>query len=344
MKNNPAKMLINILIIIIVLFIVLFFSLKDDYRSILLSIHNMKVIYIVFALILLCCYRAFASLAHYLLIRQNKMKVPYLRMFQINFIILFFHGVTPFAGGGQPMEVYFLHKEGIPITKATNITLQNFIVYQISLVLMGVIAILYNLYFNLFPSDHLIKKLVILGFIINVVVLIVTYIISFGEKINKFILEKGIHFISMLGLIKNEKETQEKFKGYITKFHSSAVALEHKKYKFILYVLINMLGLVCLYSMPSVVARGLGVHLSIMESIVATAYVMIIGSFVPIPGGTGGIEYGFMFFYSYFIHGSILNAIMLVWRFVSYYMGMIFGAIALALYRRGERDANRNIY
>ena len=336
MKNNIFKFVINIIVIFLVLLIVLYFSLKDDYYAIISSIQNMKVIYVVFAIIILVIYRALASLAHYLLIRQNNENVSYLKMLQINFIIIFFHGVTPFAGGGQPMEVYFLHKEGIPITKATNITLQNFIVYQISLVLMGVIALVYNLFFNLFPSDHLIKKLVILGFIINLLVLVVTYVISFGEKLNRFILEKGIHFVAKIGIIKDEEAMQNKFKTYITNFHQNALKLRNKRYLLVFYVLINMLGLAFLYSMPFVVAHGLGVHLSLMESIVATAYVMIIGSFVPIPGGTGGIEYGFMFFYSYFIKGSILNAIMLVWRFVSYYVGMIFGALALSFY--GKRD------
>ena len=189
MKNNKLKFVINIIVIFLVLLIVLYFSLKDDYYAIISSIQNMKVIYVFFTIIVLVIYRALASLAHYLLIKQNNESISYLKMFQINFIILFFHGVTPFAGGGQPMEVYFLHKEGIPVTKATNITLQNFIVYQISLVLMGIIALVYNLFFNLFPSDHLIKKLVILGFVINLLVLIVTYVISFGEKLNRFILK-----------------------------------------------------------------------------------------------------------------------------------------------------------
>ena len=337
MKDKRIQFVINFFVIFLVLLIVLYFSLKDDYYSIMNSIHNMKLIYVLLAIFVLVIYRALASLAHYLLIKQNNEHVSYLKMFQINFIILFFHGITPFAGGGQPMEVYYLHKEGIPYSKATNITLQNFIVYQISLVLMGVLALVYNLFFNLFPSDSLIKKLVILGFVINLLVLIVTYVISFGEKFNRFILEKGIHFVSKLGIIKNEKETQEKFKKFITNYHENALQLKEKKYLFIFYVLINMLGLSFLYSMPFVVAVGLHVHLSLIEAIVATAYVMIIGSFVPIPGGTGGIEYGFMFFYSYFIKGSILNAIMLVWRFVSYYMGMIFGAIALALYRKRDK-------
>ena len=55
---------------------------------------------------------------------------------------------------------------------------------------------------------------------------------------------------------------------------------------------------------------------------------MLIGSFVPIPGGSGGLEYGFVAFYGTFISGSLLSAVMLVWRFITYYFGMIIGALA----------------
>ena len=56
---------------------------------------------------------------------------------------------------------------------------------------------------------------------------------------------------------------------------------------------------------------------------------MLIGSFVPIPGGTGGLEYGFTQFFGNFISSSKLMAIMLTWRFVTYYLGLFVGAIAV---------------
>ena len=338
MKNKKTSFLINIIIILIVLVIVLYFSLKDDYYEITKAINNMNPIWCLLAIIILCIYRGLISLSHYLLVKQNNEKISYLKLFQINFIILFFHGVTPFAGGGQPMEIYYLHKEGLPVTKATNITLQNFIVYQISLVLTGIFALTYNLFFNLFPSNRLIKKLVILGFTINTLVLIITYVLSFGKKLNKFILEKGIHFAAKIKIVKDEVKVQKKFKESITTFQQNALELKKKRYLLALYVLINLLALVTLYSMPYVIAIGLGQNVRLIEIIVTTAYVMIIGSFVPIPGGTGGIEYSFIFFYNYLLKGSIINAIMLLWRFVSYYLGMIFGAIALAFYRKKDKE------
>ena len=337
MKNKKIKYIFNFLLIAIVLTIVLYFSLKDNYQEIISTIFKMNYLWIFVAILFLIIYRLCASLGHYYIIKANNGKVSYLKCFQINLMILFFHGVTPFAGGGQPMEIYFLHKEGISVTKATNITLQNFIVYQIALILTGLFALIYNRIFNVFPNDNLIKYLVVLGFLINTLVLVVTFILSFGKKTNKFIIEKGIHFLTKIKIIKDEQKVQDKCQKYLQSFHDNAMELKKNKKIVAFAVLINILGLMTLYSMPYPILRGMNVNINILKVVTAIAYVMIIGSFVPIPGGTGGIEYSFIFFFQYLISGSILHAAMLVWRLISYYLGMIFGAIALSLYRKKEK-------
>ena len=337
MKKKKFKFIVNIFIILAVLGIVLYFSLKDNYEEILFAIRSINLWYLLLTIVILGLYRLCASIGYYLIIRSNHEEVSLLRCLQINFIILFFHGVTPFAGGGQPMEVYFLHKEKIPVTKATNITLQNFIVYQISLVSIGFFALIYNYYHNLFPSNHLIKKLVLLGFTINLLVLVASFLLSFGKKLQKWISQKGIHFLSSIHVIHNEEKTQKKFEEYLQSFHKNALQLRKNKRIIIVAILVNILGVSIMYSMPYIVARGMNASLPWMDTIVATAYVMIIGSFIPIPGGTGGVEYGFIFFYQYLIKGSIVNAMMLIWIFISYYLGMILGAVALSLYRKKEK-------
>ena len=337
MKNKKIKYIFNFLLIAIVLAIVLYFSLKDNYQEIISTIFKMNYLWIFVAILFLIIYRLCASLGHYYIIKANNGHVSYLKCFQSNVMILFFLGVTPFAGGGQPMEIYFLHKEGISVTKATNITLQNFIVYQIALILTGLFALIYNRIFNVFPNDNLIKYLVVLGFLINTLVLVVTFILSFGKKTNKFIIEKGIHFLTKIKIIKDEQKVQDKCQKYLQSFHDNAMELKKNKKIVAFTVLINILGLMTLYSMPYPILRGMNVNINILKVVTAIAYVMIIGSFVPIPGGTGGIEYSFIFFFQYLISGSILHAAMLVWRLISYYLGMIFGAIALSLYRKKEK-------
>lgn len=338
MKKKKFNFVANFIVIFIVLIIVLYFSLKDNYDEIISAILNMNKLYVLVGIGILFLYRFLVCCSHYVVIKTNGEHVSLLKCLQINFMILFFHGVTPFSGGGQPMEVYFLHKEKITVTKSTNITLQNFIIYQIALVLVGIFALGYNSVYDLFPSDSLIKKLVLLGFAVNFLVLVVSFILSFGKKVNRMICIKGIGLLSRLKLIKDREKVEKDFNCYLDNFHKNAVKMRKNKSVVLGCILINILAILVLYSMPYFLALGFGLDFTLLEGIVATSYVMIMGSFVPIPGGTGGIEYGFVFFFNYLIKGSVLNGLMLIWRFITYYLGIIIGAIALTIYRKKVKE------
>ena len=331
------KLLINLLIILFVLSLVLYFSLKDNYQAIISYISNMNLTWFIIAILFLVLYRVFIGISSYFMIRINNEKVNLLKVIQINFIILFFHGITPFAGGGQPMEIYYLHNEKIKSDKSANIVLQNFIVYQIALVIISIFAIIYNNIFNLFPNDSFIKKLVTLGFIINIVVLLFSFLLSFGKKSNKFILNKIINLLTKIKIIKDKEKVSNKVYEYLNNFHKNALLLLKNKKKFILLILLNIIALISSYSIAYAICMGMGINIDYIKVIITVAYVMMIGSFIPIPGGTGGIEYGYIHFFGYFIAGGVLAASMLIWRFVSYYLAMILGAIALTIYRKKEK-------
>ena len=81
------------------------------------------------------------------------------------------------------------------------------------------------------------------------------------------------------------------------------------------------------------------VSISIMEAITASAFVLLIGNFVPIPGGSGGIEWGFLQFFNEFISPSGLSSALIIWRFITYYLGMIVGGIALGFFKGDEEKA-----
>lgn len=109
----------------------------------------------------------------------------------------------------------------------------------------------------------------------------------------------------------------DKLSDSIDNFHEGAKLLMKDKKSFIYNIFLNFLSLVCLYLIPLAVVYGMGVTDAFtgVESVVASAYVMLIGAFVPIPGGTGGLEYSYMAFYGNFLKGSVLNASMIIWRF-----------------------------
>lgn len=321
----------NIVLLIVITLLVLYFSLKDNFFDIINQIVKMNIGYLLIAFLLLFIFFIFKSLSIYSFSKKINKDFKFRESIQLVLRTQFFNAVTPFATGGQPYQIYYLKKCNIEYTNATGIVLENFIVYQIALVLLGIIALIINTTFNLFSSNNLLTKLITLGFIINTLVIVVMFIVSFSKKMNKFLITLGINILTKLKLVKDREKKLKKWNNNINDFHKGAKKLLEDKKTFIGNIIFNFLSLCSLYSIPVFILYAMGEFevINIFETIVVSAYVMIMGSFVPIPGGSGGLEYGFVAFFGNFIKGSKLSATMLVWRFITYYFSMIVGAIAL---------------
>lgn len=329
------KNLINVIVLVLITILVLYLALKDDYKATISQIQNIDVKYLLLAFVMIFIYWLLRSLALHKFTKKMNKKSKYLSSFQLMLRTQFFNAITPFSTGGQPYQVYFLTKDGISLSGATNVIMQNFIVYQIALVFLGIVAVISNFCFHIFDKVELLQYLVLLGFVCNTAVIIVMFILSFSKKLNKILIKLAITLLTKLHIVKDKKQKLKEWDEHINNFHSGAKVLIANKFDFVKTILYNMIALCCLYSIPFILLLAMGDFNSfnVTTAIITSAYVMLIGSFVPIPGASGGLEYGFMAFYGTFIGGAKLKAIMLLWRFVTYYFGLIMGALALNIKR-----------
>ena len=332
-KKN--KHTFNVILLLIITALVLYFSLKDDFYETLDRIVYMDYKYLLLAFLMVIFYWILRSLALHTFTRYFKKDNKYRSSLQLMLRTQFFNAVTPFATGGQPYQVYYLMQEGIPAAEAANIIILNFIVYQIALVTLGIVAVSCNFCFHIFNKVELLQHLVFLGFLCNTGTIVLMFIISFSKRMNKKLVNFGIRVLTKLHIVKDKEEKLKEWDRRINQFDKGMKILLRNKKDFIKTILLNLVALTCLYSIPVALLFAMGDFNSytVPLAIVTSAYVMLLGSFVPIPGGSGGLEYGFMQFYGSFISGGMLSAIMLLWRFVTYYFGMIVGAISLNLKR-----------
>lgn len=334
--NKKTKSKLNILLLIIVTFLVLYISLKDNFNEVIIGLTKLNPFWIIIALIYVMGYYYFRTLSLYSIVKNFKQDIKFTKIFKMVMITQFFDGVTPSSTGGQPYQLYSLKKENISIIDSTNIVIQNFIVYQIALVLLGLIAVIANKYLNLFQNVGIIKKLIFLGFLINLIVIIVLFSLAFMKKLNRIVIKAIIKILTKFKIIKNPEEMINNINNYIETFHDGAIVLLKNKKQFIKTILYNFVGLILMYTVPVLIIFGLGDYnsVNVLESVIASAHVMLIGSFVPIPGGSGGLEYAFTKFYGVFIKDATLTLVMLLWRTLTYYIGVITGGILLNIRKK----------
>lgn len=330
-KKKKTKSILSIAVLIIVTIIVLYWQLKDNYTEIIAGILDANKLWLLAAIGCIVLYWIFKAHIFYSFTKKFKSDYTYRKAFKLQLVTNFFNGITPFSSGGQPFQVYALKKQGVELTAATSIIIENFIVYQIALVTLGIISIIANSIFHFFNNASILTALVTLGFIINTLVIVGLFIIAFAKKLNKFIVNKFIKILAKVRIVKDEKKTTENWNNYVNDFHAGAKVLISDKKFFASAIFDAFLALTCEYMVPLFIFYSIGDYTSVtpIVAIITSAYVMLVGSFVPIPGGAGGLEYGFNNFYGNFITGSSLGVIMILWRVVTYYFGLIIGAIAV---------------
>ena len=324
----------NAIFLLLVIAVILYFVLKDDFVNIINTLANVNFKWLIFAFVFIVIYFILKSGSLYILSREYSKNLKFSKIFQVSLITQFFNGITPFSSGGQPMEVYYLSKCGIKATRGTNIILQNFIMYQMALIAHGIIAIVLNYNFHFFKKIPILRELTTLGFAINILVGVALLFISFCSKFNKKVINLIIKICYKLKIVKDIEKVTENWQEKLDEFHDSAELLKRKKMLFFRGFVYNFVALTVFYVIPIFIIYGMGsFEINAIETITASAYVLIIGSFVPIPGGSGGIEFGFIQFFGNFITGPALSASLLVWRFITYYLGMILGAISIYLFK-----------
>ena len=171
----------NTIILFLITAIVLYIVLKDDWSSIVKAMSTNDIKYVLRAVISIFISIALKGIVNYLIVNDKK-KINVKEAIKHNLITQFFNGITPFSTGGQPMEIYMLTEHNISLSKATNYTVQSFIFYQIALVICGIFAVTYNFIFKIFPEVNFLKYLVLLGFLINIGVVIVLVLVANSKK------------------------------------------------------------------------------------------------------------------------------------------------------------------
>lgn len=323
----------NIIFIILLTALVLYIVLKDNLGEKINYLLSINPVYLLLAFLMMVVYWILKGLVLYNC--TIKFKKDYTKKKGIYLMVTtqFFHSITPFASGGQPWQVYKLNKEGLKASEGTTVAIEDFIAFQSALILLGIIAVISNHFLKIIPTDSKLIYLVIIGFTLNILVIVFLFILAFSKRLNKKIINGVVSILCKLKIVKDEQCIKEKTHEFIENFHTSAEILFQDKINLVKIISLNFVALTVQYLIPFVLMLGLNVYVRPYDVLVASAYVMLIDSMMPTPGSTGGLEYGFLSFFKPFIKGSKLDVIMIVWRFVTYYFGIIMGIIFLNIHK-----------
>lgn len=341
MKKN----LLNILLIVgcggIMLLAML---LVDGPKAIGSAIMNAKPWLLVCAALCMLLYWVLEALAFHSMCRGIKSKISFRHCFQVSMVGQLFNCITPFASGGQPVQAYRLTKCGMPLGQAGCALLARFIVYQLVLTVYTLAVIVFKLKFFLteIPGFSL---LVLIGFGANSIVMAAILGVGFAPKTTKKILLAIARFLHKIKLIKKLSRIEEKIENEAERFYADFALLKQNPKAFIMPSIFTAIQLTAFFTVPYFVCLSLSAgKISYFTVLCAAAFVLLISSFVPLPGGSGGAEGGFYIFFGiFFVQSGILSGAIILWRIMTFYLpilaGMLFTKLPLGVGKKQKIGA-----
>lgn len=337
MKKN--KLTVYLVIVIILFAGVLYFSLRNDYRDILNTLKDVNILFLLIGVFFMFLSKYFLGETLYFLAKKEKKDIKMKDMALIELIYPFFAGITPSALGGESFEIFYMRDCGIPIGKGSNIAIQKFITYQISLLLINTVAVILNLFMRVVPFNSFIFTFVVINFIINGILLGFFFLVAYNRKFNHFIMKKGLQIGHKLHLVRNIEKTRERLDSYLNNFDEGVEKLRKDKKLFFKVIGIQMLSFLfyMLAAYPVAVSMGI-TNISAIKMFILATYVKMLSLIFITPGNSGAAEYNCLYLFTGLITESEIMAFMLMWRFVTYYIPLIFGGLLAIVWKKVKNN------
>lgn len=328
---------INIVVLFISFAIVLYFILKDNFTQVANNLFKVNAGIFLLGILIFVLSLFIKSLSLAVFVKEYKKGYSVKNSFFLTLIGQFLNGITPFQSGGQPFQIYLLRKEGIRISDSTNVMIKDSFAYQIALIFIGLVAIISNIFFKIVPFESYFNILILIGFIVNLVVLAILFLLCGKKKRLIKVASKVLKFTSKFKVMEKLGFTKEKIKNGLSNFSNGGLSKKDRK-NLLIAIVLNICNLTLLYMVPIFVFNSLGIsNISLVDVIILTVFITIIGNFIPIPGATGGIEFCFVQLFALLVKDiTLVSTAVILWRFTTYFLGMIMGFVALTIKKGAE--------
>ncbi len=259
------------------------------------------------------------------------------RCIQYSFIGFFYSGITPSASGGQPVQLYYMNKDGNRGSDSTVVLMTVAVAYKFVLVVMGFGILLF--WFR--PLTNELGKyfpLYLLGLSLNVILVIVILGVMLFPQV---MLKTALFFEGLLIRMKIWKpsdQREEKIRTFIDSYQNAVTWLKAHKGKLAFILFVTFLQRCSVFVLTYMVYLGFGLEgTSALRVILLQAAVYIAVDMLPLPGAQGITELMYQAVFTHVFTGIYLIPSMLVSRGINFYFLLVVSLLVVVAVRIGEK-------
>ncbi|RDW99566.1 lysylphosphatidylglycerol synthase transmembrane domain-containing protein [Listeria kieliensis] len=333
MSKTAKRNWLNIFLILVISIGFLVWQFRDvNLKKFFEEMDQVNLWWILVAFLFMFLYWLFEGVVLHKSVKPSFEKQKFFSSFRITMIGQFFNTITPMQAGGQPAQLYALIKKGMDIGSASSVLLFKFIIYQAMIVINFLLILIFGFHYLMTGAVPQVKYLVVIGFAVHLFVIIALVLVGksrgFTTRLVHILLKPIGWFLKQERVLKIETSIDEK----IDTFHEESGRISRDWKLIVSASFYTTLQLWVYFAIPYFIMLGLGVTtMGLYMVITFHAFIMMFATVMPTPGGSGGAEYTFTLLFAPFLGSAKLLAALILWRIVTYYSCIVFGAIALMI-------------
>lgn len=347
-KKKKSAILSLILLLVNIVFMVVIINglLKNVEEQSILAYIKMQGSQLWWLVGAIACYALYIfsqTIMYHALIKDLTKKSQWGLSYNVGITGKYYDNITPFAVGGQPMQIVELSKSKISPGVSTSIPLIKMIINSMVSALLGLGFFVFGIS-KIAPSNSLFAFLFVIFEILGIIGLVITLlgvlfmiILSTGNLFTRSLIAWIVKIGYKLKIVKNYRATLKKWLDQVSEYKSSMAYLCKNKVLLIKMVLYSCLESLSYAGISFFVvmafmqdgflqANNISVWFVLFTCIVKYYICSMAGSYIPLPGATGVMEIAFIALYGEFVGDAIVWAL-LTWRIVSYYFILIHGFV-----------------
>lgn len=328
---SKKKMITSILFFIVIISIT-FYSVfsKTSLSSMIDNLEQIKMQFGLICILLVIVYFLFQGLYTKIIFKSLNTNISLLKGMYYSIVEFFFSGITPSSTGGQPVQLYYMTKDKIPMRKSLIVLILDTIYFKLFLIIAAFIILIFRWDF-IFANGKTFTFLFFLGVVMDLLLIIACYFLIFKQKVVKKVLTVLYKIGNKLRLKTDSDKVEETLENY----RKETLYIKGHKKEVIIGMLITFIQRIFMFSIAFVIYKAFGFNsYNFIDLLVIQISVQLAIEGLPLPGGTGASEHLYKILYIDIFGITLASTGMFLTRLFSFYLPLIVICIIILIVTR----------
>ena len=249
----------------------------------------------------------------------------------------FYDNVTPFAAGGQPMQIYYLHKKGYSDGISSAVVLIKYFANMFCWTLICLLLMACNTGVLAGMGDDAWQKTIMIaawiGLFVNMLLPMMVVVFAIFPRVAHALTSFAVNIGFKVKIVKDKEKSMAKAQKTVSDFRNGFKVMSRSPLGFIALILCCVTEVLLTYSLPffvlntfSALPAGESSNFGMLITVMAlNVYAAQSVTVVPSPGNSGALEVVITKAFATVVTVAALPWAVLTWRFAVYYIYIVIG-------------------